>query len=246
MIIEVRARSPLAVAVLLGAVARIGLADTAVAADLSPYAPPQFAIEPAYRPAFTWSGFYVGLQGGYSWGRTNAETTSVGSGETQTTSYDTGGFLGGAHAGFNWQAGSNLVLGVETDLEASRSDGSGIGTLGAVHFANIDWMGSLRGRIGYAAGNTLLYATGGLAYGGVSFDRALTVGAARYLSHSDWRTGWTLGAGVEHAIASNVTLRLEYRYTDFGKDQFATQTSGLIDGTEVTQSAIRAGLSFKF
>jgi outer membrane immunogenic protein len=169
------------------------------------------------------------VQTGYAWGDTDA-TSFAGLGDTY--SYDTDGWLGGVHLGYNWQA-TNFVIGVETDIELADLSGSGIGTFGSVHSTDIDWIGSLRGRLGYALDRTLIYATGGLAYGDVAI-------AGPGYSDSETRTGWTVGAGIEHAFAPNTTARIEYRYTDLGSGDLG------FDDSDVTFSAIRAGLSWKF
>ena len=229
------------------ALAFVGFASGASeAADLGPYPRSQGTPAPIYAAQpFSWSGFYLGIQGGYGFGQTDAVSAPFGTGFNQTYSYDTSGFLGGAHAGFNWQA-SQLVLGLETDIEASNIGGTGFGSLGAGHRTNIDWLGSLRARLGYASGNTMYYATGGLAYGGVSIDKSAGRGLEPFASYSDMRTGWTLGAGVEHAFTPNITARIEYRYTDLGGVDFMSGVGGFADHSDVTFGAVRAGLSFKF
>ncbi len=198
-----------------------------------------------YPSAFRWSGLYAGVQAGYGWTNTDAVSTSIGSGLNQSFSYTSSGALGGIHAGYNWQSG-NFVLGAETDLELSGISGSGVGNLGGGHTTNLDWQGSLRARLGFTTGNTLIYATGGLAYGGVSVDRSAGASFAPFVGDSFWKTGWTLGAGIEHAFTQTISARIEYRYTDFGQVSYTSTGAGLIDTSDITQSAIRAGLSFKF
>ncbi len=210
------------------------------AADLGPY-PRGGSIKdapaPVYAaPAFNWNGFHAGAQIGYGWGTTDADSRSLGGLLAQSYSYDNEGFLGGLHAGFNWQTGP-LLLGVESDIELSGVEGSGTGSLGAGHTTNLDWLGSLRGRIGLPSGNTLFYLTGGLAYGNAEIQSAA-------LSYSEWRTGWTLGGGIEQAFTPNVTARLEYRYTDLGS--WESESAGALDRTDLTLNTLRAGLSFKF
>lgn len=211
-------------------------ANSAFAADLGPYGRSPGFSPPAYA-AFTWSGFYVGLQAGYGWGNTDASSGSL-SNFNQAYSYDTSGALGGVHAGINWQA-QNLVFGLETDLELAGIDSSGIGSLGSTHTTQIDALGSFRGRVGFAMDRTLLYLTGGLAYADLTT-------SAPGISTNDWRTGWTFGGGIEHAISQGVTARLEYRYTDLGSDTFASGSTGQSEASDVTFSAIRAGLSWRF
>lgn len=227
----------------IGAVTALALLATTtsgVAADLGPYGARKSTKDfgaPSYAPAFSWSGFYLGLQAGYGWGTTEASTGTVAN-LNQAYSYDSAGALGGVHAGFNWQA-QQLVLGIETDLELSGLDGSGLGTQGSRHSSAIDWTGSFRGRAGFAADRTLFYLTGGLAYGDIA-------ATGPDFTTSDWRTGWTLGGGIEHAFGQNWTARLEYRYTDLGSDKFSSTGINRAESNDVSFSAIRAGLSWKF
>lgn len=236
-------RAPLAAA--LGLVCTIANAQ---AADLGPYSNRQRwdAPQASYYPtAFRWSGMYAGLQAGYGWTNTDAISTSIGTGISQGFSYGSSGALGGAHLGYNWQSG-NFVLGAETDLELSGISGSGVGSLGGGHATSLDWQGSLRARLGFTTGSTLFYATGGLAYGGISIDRSATPTNTPFTGDSFWKTGWTLGAGIEHAFTQTISARIEYRYTDFGQMTFTSPGAGISDTSDITQSAIRAGLSFKF
>lgn len=222
-------------------------AGIAQSADLGPHGRNGYrAPQPAtYPQAFRWTGFYAGLQAGYGWGGTDAVSTALSNGQAEAFSYNTSGAVGGVHAGYNWQSG-NFVLGVETDLELSGIGGSGIGTGSGGHVTNIDWLGSLRGRAGLVSGNTLFYLTGGLAYGGISVDRSAGAGFTPFIGASDWKTGWTLGGGIEHAFTQNISLRLEYRYTDLGQITYTNPASNLSDTSDISHSAVRAGLSFKF
>lgn len=230
------------------AVALTTFAGLAEAADLGPYGGSRQRWDsPAYTsPAFRWTGFYAGLQAGYGWGTTEAVSTPLGAGAAQSFDYSTSGGVGGVHAGYNWQANQNFLLGLETDLEVSGIGGSGIGTLGGGHITNIDWLGSMRARAGFTTGNTLLYLTGGLAYGGVSVDRSAGAIFTPFVGASDWKVGWTAGAGIEHAFTSKISARIEYRYTDLGQITYTSTAAGLTDTSNVSQSAVRAGLSFKF
>lgn len=183
---------------------------------------------------YNWTGLYLGGQIGYGWGDVDASSAPVSGFFNQSYGYDMSGFLGGLHAGYNWQT-PGLLFGIETDIEGSWLDGSGTGTLGSNHSADINWMGSVRGRIGLPMNSTLLYMTGGLAYGEADIN-------SPSVSYTDWRTGWTLGGGIEQAFSPNMTARIEYRYTDLG-----TFEDGLgVDSTALTNSAVRVGLSFKF
>ena len=131
------------------------------------------------------------------------------------------------------------MFGVEADLEGADIKGRGIGSLGLSHETNVDWLGSVRGRLGIAYDRTLFYATAGLAYGDVRIDKG-------FASYSDVRTGFTVGGGIEQAISDRLTFRLEYRYTDLGSTDFSSSAVNSIDRNEVDFHTVRAGVSFKF
>lgn len=220
------------------AASTVGFAASAGAADLGPARRGSIKDTPpppiVYQQPFNWTGLYVGVQAGYTWGTTDA--TGVVRQANQSYDYDTSGWVGGGHAGYNWQ-NQNVVFGIETDIEGSGLSGSGNGTGGLRHDTDINWIGSLRGRLGLAYDRTLFYATAGWAYGDVQVSNAVA-------SFSEVRSGWTAGAGVEHAYSDRMTMRLEYRYTDLGSTSFSG--AGTTDNSDVTFHAIRAGVSFKF
>ncbi len=246
MRITLRGLVPAALAVVGAAAA---FATGAVAADLGPYGGRQTWRAPQnnnyYPPAFRWSGFYGGVQAGYGWGTTDATSTTLSTLAAEGFNYSTSGAVGGVHAGYNWQM-QNFVVGLETDLELSGIGGSGIGGFGGAHNTEIGWLGSLRGRAGFVAGSTLFYLTGGLAYGGVTVDRAAGAAFKPFIEESAWKTGWTLGGGIEHAFTPRISARLEYRYTDLGTITYTSLPGNISDSSDVTHSAVRAGLSFKF
>jgi outer membrane immunogenic protein len=196
-------------------------ASTAFAADMpqANYATPA----PAYSPmsAFSWTGPYVGLQGGYGWGTSDLNPGS----------FDTDGWLGGVYGGYNYQVSPNWVLGLEGDANLNGADGSN----GVVKVEN-PWDASLRVRGGFAADRFLIYGTGGLAFGEVKAKDAT-------YSDSATRTGWTLGGGVEAAVTDHITTRVEYRYTDLGKDSYDLTTPTDIDSSG---SRLTVGVGFKF
>lgn len=189
-------------------------------------------------PGFNWSGFYVGGNIGYSWGRSrNSATLSVLSTGaplfTRTASNDVNGVIGGGQAGYNWVA-SNWLFGLEGDIQGSGERGSSTivcvacaddGTnITAALTQKLNWFGTARGRVGVLASPTvLLYATGGLAYGEVATGGSITGNNANGASitvafpgTSSTRAGWTAGAGVEGRISGNWTAKLEYLYMDLG------------------------------
>ncbi len=223
-------------------------------------------------PIFTWTGFYVGVQAGYAWGGNGRDFGTVtavdldGDGITDVTAVDSGafgdgdgndGFAGGAHAGYSFQFGS-IVVGAEADIEATGIDG------GRSHafvdaFGNqytfrgghdIDWQGSVRGRIGFAFDRALIYATGGVAFADFKNDSTAFAGPfGTFFAGNDngveW--GWTVGAGVEYAFTNFLTARVEYRYANFdlGGNRFSDAAfTGGDDGLDF--HTVRAGVSYKF
>lgn len=220
------------------------LATTALCADLA--APPPAYADPP--PAFYrgFSGFYGGMQAGYAWAHTDASAVwGSATGPTEYFSYAQSGVVGGIHFGYNW-AERNYLLGMETDLEASGITGTGQGDHFALHTTTIDRMGSLRARAGVLFGSTLLYATGGLAYGNAKVEQDTTTGLTPYATNEQWKVGWTIGGGIEQAISSRVSLRLEYRYTDLGDLSYYDPALKMKEVDSLTNHAVRAGFSFRF
>ncbi len=205
------------------------------------------APQPVYAaPIFTWSGFYVGAQAGYVWGKDKYSVTLP---AVDAFSVSPAGVVGGLHAGYNWQTGS-IVLGVEGDIELANARDSLARTIDGAALvlgSRIGTQGSLRLRAGYAFDRTLLYVTGGIA--GASIKESVIVsGTGVKSTNSGTEYGYTIGAGVEYAITNNISARAEYRYTDFGKSSW----TGTVDGSAVaasfktTDHAVRVGVSYRF
>lgn len=191
-----------------------GTATAALAADLprgtSPYSAPQSSV-------YNWAGFYAGANLGYEWGKIT------------NTSGSPSGVTGGLQAGYNWQNGQ-FVFGGETDIQFSGADD----TFAPYKFSN-PWFGTLRGRIGYAFSNILVYATGGLAYGDVK-------GKSGSLTETKTQVGWTLGAGAEVGLAANWSAKVEYLYMDLGSRSYSI--TGADNGLEA--SVLRLGVNYHF
>ena len=157
--------------------------SAAAAADLSRRYPPPPPAAPIYAPVYNWTGFYIGVNGGGAFGHSTWD--SAGGFNL------TGGLIGGT-IGFNWQPGP-LVLGIESDLDWSAISGSttNLCPLGC-KTAN-SWLGTVRGRAGYAFDRIMPYVTGGIAFGNI---KASTPG---FPGIDNASTGWTVGAGLEVA-----------------------------------------------
>jgi outer membrane immunogenic protein len=246
----------------------LSIATGASAADL-----PRKSVAPVFvPPAFTWAGFYVGVNAGYGWAdfkRTatpgtgfnlgpagNATIASIG---TQTFKAD--GFTGGVQAGYNWQFGS-FVLGIEADfnyIDAKRSFGPvlTVPTFPFNTYANtskLEWFGTVRPRLGVAFDRLLVYATGGLIYGSVKVtdQYVFLVGRGLGGSSSSTRFGYTVGAGLEYAVTNNLTVKAEYLFGDLGKTTYVHGTlpafadAGFTHQNKTTLNVVRAGVNYKF
>lgn len=210
------------IGVLLGTLSAGLIAAPALAADLGEVEPlptPQYTQA---APANDWTGFYLGVLGGYAWG--TADTNTVG--DVSADGFDIGGY-----AGANYQWGQ-FVVGAETDILYPFRDGSS-GGLNVEQGLN----GSMRARAGIALDRFLVYGTGGLA----ATDLELSNAGG---SDSDVLWGWTAGAGVEGMVTDNLTARIEYRYTDYGDETFTP--GGVPTSSDFSDHAIRGGVGFKF
>jgi outer membrane immunogenic protein len=227
-----------------------GFISPAAAADLPPSSP---AYAPPNLPIFTWTGIYLGGDLGYAFGVSSKSLSYLGSYYGSSAWPD--GVIGGAHIGYNYQfpaitGGTNVVLGLEGDVEGSSYGKSWYDRYGNSYTTSIPVQGSTRGRLGLAFDRALLYITGGAVFGGFDNQFALPNGLSTESTHT--RVGWTIGGGIEYALTPNWSLRGEYRYSDFGKVSddiyYATSTGGgsLYNQNHETEHAIRAGFSYKF
>ncbi len=201
---------------------------SAQAADIPrPYYKAQPRSVVAY---YNWTGFYAGIVAGYGWGTSNWDGTGI---NTSPKGWNVGGTLG-----YNYQVGS-IVWGLETDLAWSNVKGSN-STAGVTLTTENRWLGTFRGRLGYAADRFLPYITGGLAYGDIK--ASVDPGA---LSASKTKLGWTIGGGLEYAFLGNWTAKAEYLYVDLGR--FDTGFAApLTANVNFKEHLVRVGLNYKF
>lgn len=198
------------------------VAASAFAADLPRKGtPPAPAFTRA--PAFTWTGFYVGVNAGYGFGNMTGRGSGIFS--------DPRGFIGGGQIGYNHQI-NQFVLGVETDLQYS-----GMSEKNAASKAAIPYFGTVRARAGVAFDRFLPYVTAGYAYGG---SRVTDIGAGR--KSTALHHGWVVGGGVEYAFTNNLTAKIEGLYVDLGEKSVLGGTRKV--GSE--SGIIRAGINAKF
>lgn len=210
---------------------------------------------------YNWAGWYVGGNIGYGWGRnsdpnlTFADPGGVvglaayyAAGGDVTPNVSPKGVIGGLQIGYNWMLSPATVVGVVADIQASGVKASGTNTVdppgGAVpstqsNSVQTDWFGTVRGKLGWAQNNWLLYATGGLAYGHVKTSGTssfVTVPVLTYTgSNSSTKVGWALGAGVDYGITRNWSVGLEYLYVDLGRVSY-TETPNFFPASSITIS----------
>ncbi len=244
------------------AAAAIFSAGSATAADLYTEIP---AIPEIHAPAsHDWSGFYAGVHGGGTWGATNAFAYVVDNGSVvgapDDVRFNTRGWLAGIQLGWNKQV-ENVVFGVEGDASWASTTGSvsfyppghPLEDPSAIGTHKFNWYASIRGRIGLAADRTLLYGTGGVIFGGykAQADNVLP-GGPNTASASGVATGWTAGAGVEHALNDNWSIKGEYQYAHFNiSPQFNTTTGYPADvslgmDAKVGTHLVKLGLNYRF
>ena len=221
-------------------------------------------------PSFNWTGPYAGFHLGYGWGDAD---TSMNFLPVPASIYPPGstlsphpsGIVGGAQAGYNYQMGC-FVVGIEADFSGSGMSGTqSVSPIPGYAFGvvsaheNTNWFGTLRPRLGYTVKpNVLIYATGGLAYGNVSYSANTNFVpggppfAEQYpASLSTTKVGWALGGVVEYAISKCWTVKAEYLYMDLGSES-ATAYPTLptiftqADSWKTTANIFNIGVNYKF
>ncbi len=197
----------------------------ALAADLPVKAPAYKA--PPLMPVFSWTGWYIGGNAGYGWGESTSPTITSPNfifAPGSFPSLSPKGFIGGGQIGYNWQV-NNWVLGLEADFQGAdiKASGTNLVTVGgapgtASLSEKLDFLGTVRGRLGWAAGNWLFYGSGGLAYGDVHSTINLSDAAGDLVAgaHSETRVGWAAGAGINYAVTPNWILGVDYLHYDLG------------------------------
>ncbi|MCO5066195.1 MAG: porin family protein [Rhizobiaceae bacterium] len=210
---------PLALA---GAIALLGAAPVFAADAIEQV--PEPAVPMEQPPLATWTGPYAGVQLGYGFsGRVQEPGNEI----------STDGVLGGAFAGYQSDFGNGIVAGVEGDVGYSGVKGDNAGTE-----AKAGVEGSLRARLGYAVSPDILpYITAG----GAAQSLKVTEGG---LSDRNTMLGWTAGAGVDVKVTENVFVRGEYRYTDFGSEDFTTGSG--TRSVDNHDNRVSLGVGFKF
>ena len=224
----------------------LGVAHAAFAADMPTKAPIVKAPVAAPAPVYNWTGFYIGVNGGYAWG-----TYTFDYAPPDVGSNNRGGMIGGT-LGFNYQFAGPWVLGAEADWDWADINGSASCPNPAFSCeTKIRSLGTLRARAGYAMNNVLLYATGGFAWANVNAQTVNLAGLAIPPSGTPTNGssatvgGWTAGVGLEWAFWQNWSAKIEYLYADFGDHSYNID-NGLVISSRQKENIIRGGFNYRF
>lgn len=234
------------------------IATSAKAADIGP----RYTKAPVAAPLWNWTGFYVGghVGGGFSEANVSA-VQPLWPSDVGNFSTNGSGVVGGGQIGYNWQFAPNWVLGIEGDISGTGIRNNAVAPVTILgvpqpnvnHEAdrNIDWMASVRGRLGWTSDRWMVYATGGAAWADVNY-RTNFVGLPINVSLNKNVTlsGWVAGGGVEYAVSNNWTVRGEYLHYDFGSETVVNPTiaPGFNYSTTFDNKihVVRGGVNYKF
>ncbi len=211
----------------IGALAVVTTMGAANAADIQRrQAMPTKAIP--YMQAYNWTGGYIGINGGGAWGRSDTSAPFA-AGSFRTS----GGVIGGT-LGYNYQMGQ-AVFGLEGDIDWSNNRGSSVCGAGFSCETHNSWLGTARGRVGYAFDRFMPFVTGGLAVGDI---KSSVAGVG---STTTTKAGYAIGGGLEAALSGPWTAKVEYLYADLGRG-----SAVLGSDTRFTTSLVRAGINYRF
>ena len=226
--------------------------------------------------ALPFNGFYAGLNGGYDFGKNTVTTTGLATANVSTVAdrarppfvkMNPEGFLGGIQLGHNWQEG-NYVLGLETDAQyADMRDTRTFVTTGTAFPGvrnnqfrqNMNWFGTTRARLGYAWDNSMIYGTGGLAYGrvkeAVNFSGPLPATAQQFAgTYNRTNFGFAAGAGFEQFLDANWSIKTEYLYYALGRSPLYSSViagsggagTGYLSSFNNKGQIARVGINYRF
>ena len=196
--------------------------------------------------AVDWTGFYLGGHVGYGWGTVEIEDSyDFFEGDVDDIDeYDIAGWLAGVQAGYNHQSG-NLVFGIEADLalagitgDSGNADNDTLGT-------DVNWLGTLRGRAGFAADKLFFYGTVGVAAAGVT-SWLIDDWQSDYFETSGVRYGWVAGFGAEMMVSDDISVKAEYLFHDFGSQDYVFDSDETYITDHLTLSTIKVGINFHF
>lgn len=199
----------------------------------------------AFENSHSWTGGYLGFETGYQ----NARFKERFDGQYHMR-HKSDGLLGGIYGGYNFEFWNNMILGVDANLTyngARQNYAYSVflnpnTTRDINHESKLEWSAALRARLGFAMDRWMPYIAGGVATARIK--NSIYDANYNYQSDRNNMTGWTAGAGVDYALASNTTLRLEYRHTDYGRKTFAIDNFNY--KTKVKTDEFRIGVAYRF
>lgn len=224
-------------------------------------ATPWFPSAPAYKtpvapvaPAWTWTGFYLGLHLGGVWDQRDATITNAASGRFLASgSTHAANAAGGVQVGYNYAVTANFVAGAEADVSFTNMRDVTIGGSGLGERDNsIKQYGTVRGRLGYAWNNILLYGTGGFAWANEQIVRTQQIGTINNATPGTVETasatglGWSAGAGLEWSFMQCWTARVEYLHLGLASQSFVFPLATQRINASAQIDTVRFGVNYKF
>jgi outer membrane immunogenic protein len=203
---------------------------------------------------YSWTGCYLGAHVGYGWGDpTNTDNPGSDWFAGAPIKVDTDGVIGGGQLGCDYQATSNLVIGIEGSGSGADLNGSAIvnAPLASVNAkVDTDRLATLTGRVGVSFDRSLIYAKGGAAWAEDKYSGVWTVlGFTGAVSAKETRTGWTVGGGWEYALWKSLSAKIEYNYLDFGTDRVSFPAGAFgtyVGDIDETIHVVKVGLNYRF
>ncbi len=213
---------------------------------------------------WSWTGFYIGVNGGAGFGQADESLNfpGIGFGSTAINSQPISGELAGGQIGYNWQIPSMpVVLGIEGEGDWANLTGSGpcnVNYFGFIAGVNCNvktnWIADVAGRVGFTADRALIYVKGGVAWAGNQYNGTIfpLVGQIP-VTASETKVGGLLGVGVEYAVIGNWSAKLEYDFIDFGSTNNAMTIGGVAVpstivnlGVRETVSEVKFGINYRW
>lgn len=219
----------------------LAIASSAVAGDYRPY-----GGHTLYEVATTYTGFYVGGNGGYAWGKgrtSNYTLLGVMVPGSSTSDYD--GELGGVQVGYNRQFGGITVFGIEADFQGSnisRKETLDVDGETFTGSSELSWFSTIRGRLGFSFGGVMPYATAGIAFAENKLGGSTPGFGVR---DKEIHFGWALGGGLEYK-QSYISVRAEYLYLDFGKETYSFPDLAYALDAKGDFHIMRSGINYHF
>ena len=219
--------------------------------------------QPSVVQPYDWTGFCAGFHLGYAWGNSNWSlpaanlSSSLDLFQSFNAFKGVGSWFGGVRLGYDYMLADRFVIGIQADASFPswpNLDGISIGGASILlspmnglesYSETVLYSGTLRGRIGYAPGSWLVYATGGFAW---TYNQLTLTQLASGTTDTPflWRLGWAAGVGIEFAVAPNWTASVEYLVTRYGNSTVMFPNAGEQFTSDYSQQQLRAGLSYRF